>query len=419
MPNPITGATRDASSPRRKTASSQRGSVAIHVGLMLTGLVGAAGLGTEVTYLIYKHRQMQMVADAAAVSAAAALLQGGNPTAEARAVAAQLNFVNGANGAAVVVNNPPVSGAYTSNSTAVEVLVGQPQTMGLLGVFRSRIFAVNTRAVALETGVASICALALNPTASGAVHFDNNAAMTSSNCGLAVNSRSQDALHLDNNAYINGPVSVAGNWVLDNNAALNGTPKVHNAPPVPDPFENVQVTAPSTCTNQTYTCSNNCTLSLQAGRFCNGWLFDNQTTLNLGGGIYFIDQQLTAKNNLTINATDGVTIVMNGDYSIEIKNNAVVTMNVAAPTSGDTAGISLMGLTDEDQAFDNNTVLNLNGALYFPNAKMHFYNNSTIGATACTQIIANTIHFENNVSLDGSACVASRQMVLPHSQLVE
>lgn len=110
---------------------------------------------------------------------------------------------------------------------------------------------------------------------------------------------------------------------------------------------------------------------------------------------------------------------MNGDYSIEIKNNAVVTMNVAAPTSGDTAGISLMGLTDEDQAFDNNTVLNLNGALYFPNAKMHFYNNSTIGATACTQIIANTIHFENNVSLDGSACVASRQMVLPHSQLVE
>ena len=400
-----------------KSASGQRGSVAMHVGLMMMVLVGAAGLGTEATYLVFKHRQMQMVADAAAVSAASALLQGGNPTAEARAVAAQLNFVNGANGAAVVVNNPPASGTYTANNTAVEVLIQQPQTMTLMGVFRSSIFPVNTRAVALESALGKICVLALSPTASEAIHLDNNAALTSTVCGAAANSQSQTAMHLDNNAHIDGPVSVVGNWDLDNNAELNGTPKLHNAAPIPDPYANVQITPPSTCTPQSGTCKNNCTRSFTQGWFCDGWSFSNNATINLNAGTYFIDNELIAKNNVTINATGGVTIIVNGNYSIDIGNNAII--NIVAPSTGDYAGIAFVGLTGENQEFSNNAVLNINGGLYFPNSNIHFENNATIGVTTCTQIVANTIHFENNGSLDSSSCLTSRQMVVPHSQLVE
>jgi len=42
-----------------KLLRSERGSVAIQIGLVLSGLIGMSALGTEITFLTYKHRQMQ------------------------------------------------------------------------------------------------------------------------------------------------------------------------------------------------------------------------------------------------------------------------------------------------------------------------------------------------------------------------
>jgi hypothetical protein len=423
MHNPITGATRGGSQTGGKAASRQRGSVAIWMGLTITSLTGFAALGSEVTYLIYKHRQMQTVADAAAVSAVAAKLQGADPVSEATAVAGQLKFANGVSSVTVVVNNPPASGAYTSNNNAVEVLVSQPQTMGLMGVLSSKIVPVSTRAVATLAAASKFCVLALSATAEEAVHLDNNAAMTSRTCGVAVNSSSQNALHLDNNAYINGPVSVVGNWDLDNGAKINGTPKASNALPITNPYASIQSTpaTPATCSDvtkiQNY-CSAQCTLSIPVGHYC-GWSgFDNDVTINLSAGTYFIDGDLITKNNFTLNATAGSTIIMtDSDSKVEIKNNA--TLNITAPTTGTYAGIALMSLSHEDQEFENNAVINIIGAIYFPNAAAHFSNNDLIGAETCTQIIAKKLHFENNVALDSSSCLPSKQMVLSRGQLVE
>jgi len=52
------------------TARLRRGAVAIQVALMLTAIVGVSALGTEITFLLYKHRQMQSAADSAALGAA-------------------------------------------------------------------------------------------------------------------------------------------------------------------------------------------------------------------------------------------------------------------------------------------------------------------------------------------------------------
>jgi Flp pilus assembly protein TadG len=43
-----------------------RGSVAITMGIALAALMGMAALGTEVSFIQYKQRQMQAVADGAA-----------------------------------------------------------------------------------------------------------------------------------------------------------------------------------------------------------------------------------------------------------------------------------------------------------------------------------------------------------------
>ena len=130
--------------------SSRRGSVAIQMAIMMTVLIGMAGLGTEVPYMMYKHRQMQTAADSAALGAAVALTQGYPAIAtEADGIAAALGFTNGTGSVTVTVNNPPKSGNYTTNSSAVEVIVSQPQTLKMAGLFGVSVYNLSARAVAL------------------------------------------------------------------------------------------------------------------------------------------------------------------------------------------------------------------------------------------------------------------------------
>ena len=68
-----------------------------------------------------------------------------------------------------------------------------------------------------------------------------------------------------------------------------------------------------------------------------------------------------------------------------------------------TAGIAFMGgrtaTSSVVQTFSNNTVLNLTGAIYFPNQILNFDNNGTTSATGCTQLVARQVQIMNNVAL--------------------
>ena len=128
---------------RRRKA--QRGSIAIQVGLLATVLIGFAALGTEVTLLFLRQRQMQSAADAAALSAAMALT--GKPAEdyqrEARAIAAASGFRDGTGGTRIIVNAP-----YGHRASAVEVIIRQPQALTILGLFIAGRIDVGARAVA-------------------------------------------------------------------------------------------------------------------------------------------------------------------------------------------------------------------------------------------------------------------------------
>jgi hypothetical protein len=83
----------------QKLLTSADGGVAVQIGVGLAALIGTLGLGTESTFLLFKHRQMQSVADSAALSGAMALSQEypRDPRSEARAVAGRLGYVHGVN----------------------------------------------------------------------------------------------------------------------------------------------------------------------------------------------------------------------------------------------------------------------------------------------------------------------------------
>ncbi len=406
----------------RKLLSSRQGSIAIQVAVGLVAVVGLAGLGTETTFLMFKQRHMQVSADSAAVSAIMALgqLYPRDPVSEARAVAARLGFRHGVDAATVTVNTPPTTGPFAGNNLAVEVIISQTHDMSMMRLFTNAAVNVGARAVAVQQAKGRFCYLALDPTASMAVNLLNNAVI-SGECGVAVNSDSPTSLYLNNNALIETPVLAHGDWFLENGADITGLPKINHGPTISDPYADVVLPQPPGCTGQQDSGKNSITVNLMPGRFCGGWDFMNNVTLNLAPGTYYIDSKMKIKNNVWINGTD-VTIVVNGDYPIDLQNNAY--LNITAPTTGDLAGIAFFGLRDANpsvlQKFDNNVYLDIQGALYFPNQILEVDNNGTTNPQGCTQIIARQLRFMNNVEMKNDACDNTGvQALSPPAALVE
>lgn len=387
--------------------SSRQGSVAVQVGVGLVALLGVAGLGTEGTFLLYKQRQMQTVADSAALSGAIADALSQDSAAEARAVAAGMGYVNGVGNTAVTVRTP-VSGPYAGSDDAVEVIVSQPQNVVLLRLFGDHNVTVHARSVAsVSSSGGGGCVLALDPTADRALYLSNNATLTDLECAAIANSSSESAIYLNNNAAISGPIKTHGNWQLQNNAHLctNNCTNTAHAPVVDDPYADVTAPAAPACTGQSGSGMNNITRNLTPGHFCSGWDFKNNVTLNLAAGTYYIDSKLSITNNTVVNGTGGVTLVINGNYAIDIGNNA--RLNLTAPTSGDLAGLSFFGgrtaTSTVTQKFSNNAVLNIQGAIYFPNQILEIDNNgSTNPNGGCTHVIGRKIVLMNNARLSNN-----------------
>ena len=388
----------------RNLARARRGSVAIQVALMLTVLLGVIALGTEIGFLLYKHRQMQAAADGAAFGAAVAVSKGypTDYTLEARAIAGSAGFVSGVDSVVVTINRPPTTGNYVGNSAAVEVIISQPQYLGMASLFHDALFDVGARAVAAVGGSGLFCIIGLDAMASGTVRIKNNGVVSSTTCGVGVNSSSANALVLENGAAIYGPVSVVGGWDLAGNAHLYYQtapyPK-RDADPFTDPYAGVSLSASGAIARTQPTGCTTCTL--QPGRYANGLNYTNGQTLNMAAGVYYIDTRFILSNSVKVNATSGVTIVINGSYAISVGNN--VTLNLVAPTSGATAGIAMASIrtatSSVTQSFSNNAIMNLTGALYFPNQILLFDNNSTINTPSCGQIIARMVSIQNNANL--------------------
>jgi hypothetical protein len=406
----------------RRLLTSGEGSVAVQIAVGLMAVIGTLGLGTESTFLLFKHRQMQSVSDSAALSGAMALSQAfpRDPQSEARAVAARLGYVHGVNQVAVTVNVPPANGAQAGNPDAVEVIVSQPQDLAMMRLFGNDSANVGTRSVALRNETGRFCILALDLLAPSAMFVSNNAVVSTPSCGVAVNSDNVLALVMNNNAAINGPLTTRGSWSLANNAELNGSPLIQHGPLIADPYAGVQLQSAPACTGQSGSGSNNITRDLTPGHFCSGWDFKNNVTLNLAPGTYFVDSKMEIKNNVIVNGT-GVTLVVNGNYAIDINNNAV--LNISAPANGNYAGIAFFGRRDGTstvlQKFSNNTVMNIQGAVYFPNQILEFDNNGATTAEGCTHVIGRMVRTMNNVELKNDCEDTGVKPISPPAQLVE
>lgn len=392
-----------------KIVRDRRGTVALQVGLMLTVLIGMVSLGTEIPMVLNKHRQLQSVADMAAVSAAASRVAKNNLVAqtEARAIAASAGLVHGKNNVTVKVTRPPASGAYAGVAEAVEVVINQTQTLDLvkgLGVFN---FNMRGRAVALQSRPGIYCILALDLGAPASVDVKNNAVLPSNECGVASNSASNTALVLGSSAVVKANTSVRGRISRAVNAVLAGATNTENGPNIDDPYASVPAAPSLPCTAQSGAAAAGVTVNLTPGHFCGGWSFGANTTINLAPGVYVVDALLVLGDSAQVLAKGGVTLVINGDYEMLLGNNAA--LSITAPTTGAYAGLAIYSRRNAAAAtshkFGKTVKLDIQGAVYFPNQTVELKTNLS-AASGCTQAIARVVRIENSV-LMGINCAGT------------
>jgi hypothetical protein len=123
-----------------------------------------------------------------------------------------------------------------------------------------------------------------------------------------------------------------------------------------------------------------------------------------GGVTIVINGSFSIGANSTLNANPpgGVTIVINGSFSI----GANSTLNITAQSTGAFAGIAIFGPRESTpaviQEFANGSHTNIQGAIYFPSQTIQFDPTSQLNPSLCTQIIGDQIHIQNNANINNS-----------------
>lgn len=414
-------------------ARDQRGVSAIIFAIVLPVLIGFVGIGVEMGQWFQRKRNLQAAADAGAMAGALVLSQGGS-WATAQTAASDFAVRNGAVAANVTSENPPTSAtfpgtAYSADTGAVGVRITESQTRLFSAIFLTSDVTVTARAVATTGSQALGCVVALEATASEAVHLSNQARMNLTDCGLTVNSSSSTAVHMENNTQVNADFArLTGNYDLDNSGTFGSTPVTTGQAATSNPYADLANPAtPGSCS------SGNVSGTITAGNYC-GLNIGNNTNVTMSAGTYYIkDGTFSMGANSRLYANAGVTIILTGSAYMNLSSNAYI--QITAPTSGTYAGIAIMQDPDgtaETHTMSANVYIGLQGAIYFPNALLHMDSNSFIttssvmnssyGTTApandsanagCGLVVTDRVHMDGNsrINLNNSSATCDTAQV--------
>jgi hypothetical protein len=369
----------------------QRGTVAVIMGLLIVPLVGALGVGFEVSNWYMNARGMQNAADAAVL--AAATNGGANYDVEAKAVAAQYGFVDGANSITVAASNAAACPDGVNNdcyrvtiSGAVPLLVsqivgyqGDTTLNGAAAKGLNAVAVVNSPAVAKD-----FCVLALGPQGVRS----NGAPKSSMACNAMSNTGSTC-----NGGNLGAPIAAAHN--TNNGCGVKG---YSNVKAIVDPYAGLASNIPpNPCTSYPQEPTHTHDPALPSS---NQWAAGSQSWS--GNNIICGDLQLTGNVTIDPPASGGpaVLVIENGQldtngYSITTSSGSALTLvfsgtnsgsythaptgggtlDIAAPTTGPWKGVAMYqdpALTNgvDIGAAGNSPAWDITGLVYLPNSSV-------------------------------------------------
>ncbi|HEY9163607.1 MAG TPA: TadE/TadG family type IV pilus assembly protein [Magnetovibrio sp.] len=407
----------------KRFARSETGSIALMFALMLPVLFGIIGLGMEVGVWFKERRQLQTIADAAAVSAAIENAYGAS-SAEILAAATQEATLNGFDATTDTITyiGTPTSGAYIGDTAYIEVKINRQLETILSQVFYSLSPSTIARAVASTTGDQEACVLALSTTAMNSVYV-NGAGSTVSmeGCSLVANSNdSTKAINVQNGTLESECLSAVGGISGEANITTNCSAPVSGGAAVTDPFAAVDVPTYTGCDQDphgagAYTPADGETLT--EGVYCGGLSFSSDNTVHMAPGTYVINKGDFTVNGGAIITGDNVTIILTsstgtGYGTITFNGNANV--DLSAPTTADTTGaiqgdyIGMLFYQDRnggsssslDAKLTGGSSTELAGAVYLPNNSITFNGGNATDSNGCLMIVAQTVSFNGSADID-------------------
>ena len=383
----------------------RRGSVATIVALSAPVIVGFLGFAIDIAMWEGSQVGAQAAADQAALAAGLAISKGSNAATEAKAVSASFGYVHGVKGVQVAVNQPPTSGSYMTNASAVEVKITKPEGPYFSAAYRPNAPVVNTRSVSAPIGTAAgggLCIMALETTATG-ISAGGTPVLDANTCNIYVNSTNSRAVNITGTVSIKGYDIFIGGGVRSTGGAAvtpSHAMQTYYTPATPDPYASRVIPSFSGCdvTNPSYSGSGTYTVPGGGATptvICGNLDVSGSGIVTFNPGVYIFDRgSFSMSGTMTVNATGGVTLIFTsstGSGIGRINTSGSQIFNIKAPPTGPSAGIAVWidkRAASSTFSVTGSSTWNVTGAIYVPNTALGWAGS---GTSPCTQLIAKTI----------------------------
>jgi Flp pilus assembly protein TadG len=425
----------------------RRGNALVIAGAALPLVVGSAGLASDTIQWAMWKRQLQRVADSAALAgtyAQAANKSLDNCSAYATATySSPIGYDVKTNNTlsptlTCSATNPPTVGAYTADTHAVRVSVSVQKRLPFSGLFLSAVPTITAAATATMVQTGQYCLVALNNTSDPGITVGGSS-NANLGCGAITNSTSSDnSVSPNGNAYYfaANPIAAVGGLPSSIIGSSNLQP---NHIGEPDPFAGkypTDVPASTTCTSfisHGYTTNQNGQVvsgnppnsqkHLTAGCY-NDFSPSGNNTYYLDAGVYYLNSTDFNPGGTTTLIGSGVTFILTGTSPGVVSLSGNQTLKLSGPTTGTYAKMlfiqSSAATTNNQNLLNGTSASYFDGAMYFPNGQVQL--NGTTGVmTQCAMIVAWTVDITGNATLqnDTSSCHANETVPAWIIRLVE
>jgi Flp pilus assembly protein TadG len=411
-------------------ARSRGANISIIAAVAAPVVLGCAGLGLEVGYWQVTQRSMQDTADAAVLAAASNA--GTSYASEARAVASQYGYANGAGTIAVTASNAascPGGGAtcYSVSVTGLVPLFLTP-VVGFQGDARLNgvgMKSITATAVARSTTVSrQYCLLALASSGAEGIHTNGAPNANLSGCNVMSNTSATCNGHNLNADYGDAHTTNSNCGVVqDANVAVVSDPYSSlssNIPPDPCstyPQEPAKKQDPALPGSNLWSGTQSITGTKVV---CGDLQLSGDTVINApANGVLVIENGRLDTNGYKLSTASGsaVTVIFSGSNSSSYQHAPTGggTLDLQAPRNGPWSGVALYQDPKLTQGVDisaagNSPTWNITGLVYLPHSSVTFsgaVNKSSNGASCFVLVVDNILINGTGSILANGGCASA------------
>lgn len=353
---------------------NERGSILILTALSMVTLLGMVALVLDGSRMYEERNRLSAAADAAAKSAAFERRR--NPSANLMAFANRELTLHGFDPTTttVVVTSPPSSGAFVGRAGYLELTVSRPSSTIFATILGVLSMTSTVRAVAGTTS-SPYCLITLAPVGSTPPGLSiGNSTLSMPNCAIGL---AGDLVGNNPNSTIVASAVTIGAGYCTGRCGNMGTVTV-NAPPPTDPFAG------------------------QLAPISHGACSSAPATGVIPSGVCYSSMSITGTRTIAPGTTYFTLVLDNGASITGGQHN---TIQLSAPTAGTYPGVVIYqpASNSNPAAFQNNSTVDLDGAVYMPSSDFSA-RNSFSSSSDCTLFVVRTFTIDNGNGTLNNAC---------------